>query len=1296
MSTLVLAGLLASCAKDREYEEKYKAPEITGKNAINTAAEYLYVPTSLGVPRFTDGLAPFVQGRERVVKLKFEKDGIVAYSMEADARFQDNEANNQPIIKIPVSYKSYRCAENSNDECTNKEEENTELEWHQKDKFVPDFEGAKVLEADAQGLLPNSNDPCISEQDTRLVNYKITDKDINFELEKKYKYSTSGACMNKFYAGATSWDDVQDKLDDNGSFKTRIAYSFAKLDTITTPDYKVVDYPVIEHGLFGFFKTSEKYKNASNQKDRRYKLNRWNAKDGVIEYHLSDEFNKPSNAYLKEATIFAFERMNEVLAMNGVNLKLKLNMPSNKSVGDLRNSMIVLVEDIASGLLGYGPTVANPRTGEIVKGHVNMYKGSLESFAPYTYDSIVFLEQELKRAQNAKPLPAPPAQDQNDADTAANDQGPQSQDERRAELTQDMIAVFNAMKDQVDHGDHSHGHDHGSHSSLTDIDFSSSAPSKKKLEEIKNRKFEVKVADRLLKKFKETNNQYYKELADKSKQRDLLHENSVFTADMLNFQSLGKASVKDINKVSGIRDNEGNLLPWIELSDDKKLELKQILARHAYIPTLVHEVGHNLGLRHNFQGSVDKANFYNEEERKKLGIEGGSVYSSIMDYAYSSLNELSTFGKYDIAALKFAYNREVELNDGSFVKIDKTDKNGKRVKLDLDQVPGLKRYSFCTDENAGSSLTCNRFDEGTNELEIMRHYTDKYKERYYWNNVKGNSKRFNDGSQEWRYAVSKFYAMHDVRNIHEQWQSFHTYLSGFAGYGHLTLTGCTDQDRAQIGDFCDTVERINMANEEAGRFYLDIIKTPDLICDTEISATLQGRDYLPAQRIPFNLSQFIDDMEFPLPNGVGSYKPHTCFDKNVEGVLAKQIKPQIVRMCTQSGGDQMLCDAAINVKAEVIGESGKLHNNVDAAYRRDEKRYTGDLEIRGNWIDKAWAMEFLVNKDLMTTAGAKLHLSFVDHPKFRAEIDNLMKHLTYGAPLENPNMFIAKSGLEYPAPYEVNVNTETKVPRLKWLLGQFIPFPDSEDFKIGPVLVKLAAKNTFSSSSDSQTVEEYLQRSEFHDSIQVVGKNNTTSSIDFGSDIVDSIEIGKATYAATERNTLALDLINKLKGGLESKANEIGAIKDQLDQAQLDAQAQAQAQAQQDAQGDDQAAPAQTDQAPAQAAEPTAGIELIKKVIANKRAYLLAKKDTDAILEVLAGATQDTLQAKLDELANKIGVVRFNRAVTVFQGSFGQPSSNEEAALRTFDLFELEYFMKDGAKRAVVLKDLKNGLFNMP
>ena len=81
-----------------------------------------------------------------------------------------------------------------------------------------------------------------------------------------------------------------------------------------------------------------------------------------------------------------------------------------------------------------------------------------------------------------------------------------------------------------------------------------------------------------------------------------------------------------------------------------------------------HEMGHTMGLRHNFAGSTDsqlEATYWRSRERRRpamggeLGL-GRHEYSTVMDYGSRFNTDVQGLGRYDYAAIRFGYGQLID------------------------------------------------------------------------------------------------------------------------------------------------------------------------------------------------------------------------------------------------------------------------------------------------------------------------------------------------------------------------------------------------------------------------------------------------------------------------------------------------------------------------------------------------------------------------------------------------------------------------------------------------------------
>ena len=193
---------------------------------------------------------------------------------------------------------------------------------------------------------------------------------------------------------------------------------------------------------------------------------------------------------------------------------------------------------------------------------------------------------------------------------------------------------------------------------------------------------------------------------------------------------------------------------------DLREKLNQEVAQSYFYSVLLHEMGHSFGLRHNFAGSTDVANFTDTYKQLKAKANAGDktvlkaeldrhAYSSIMDYGAALFGEDAGPGPYDKAAILFAYNR------------------GQGESL---VAAGKKSYRFCTDDQVMESPLCRRFDEGGNLTVITKAETERLQTNY----LRANYRRGRPGFTSSIDSIlqSKVESMQEVRSVFDEflWQ----------------------------------------------------------------------------------------------------------------------------------------------------------------------------------------------------------------------------------------------------------------------------------------------------------------------------------------------------------------------------------------------------------------------------------------------------------------------------------------------------------------------------------------------
>ncbi|MBF0364193.1 MAG: zinc-dependent metalloprotease [Oligoflexia bacterium] len=877
-------------------------PELRSKEKdVDIESVYAYLPSTHGTPRKIIGLDPFFQGELRLVKLKFTKDFLEVYEIERDKRFSSNEMNYRPILSIPIEHKDYRCKKDKVGYCSGEEEEDVQKRWQDKRYFIPNFKEVQFREVNTLDVLAVKNPRCFSDVATKVSRTaELYRGGINFEIEKTYKLSDPSACMF-----SETYDGFKEELEQS-SFNMRYFYSLVRYEDLTSKDYQEVIYPAFDQEKFGFFKVSETKKD-ENLEDHLIgstieKLGRWNPNKKEIVFQLSPDYYKSENKIFLDALYKSVQAINRSLAEAEAGLQIKIHKlddPSKASAiaaGDLRYNVFVLIDDpLVAGLLGYGPTVRDPLTGEILKGQVNVYTAPMIQSARTTYIKIAELDQKKR----------------NGSDSVVS---PES-------IT--VVPVVSSFK--------------GKRSSVN-REISSDK------QNIDYEKINLKTKEMSGKFDKLFENHFDKErktlgmVSKKEKLMDEIAKNNMYSSEHLDRLQVNSPMIDEVKKIEGVVDSDGKMKSWYSFDAGLKRKVTEVIASRLFMQTFIHEMGHNLGLRHNFLGGMDQDNFYTEIELK----EHAPTSSSIMAYAFSSLNELTLMGKYDIAALKYAYARKV---DYVSTDLEQTNKEIRQVQLKQEETLAgieekqrgqkfkLKRYEYCTDEHVGYDVFCDRFIEGVDYEQLVDHFIADYYQSYRYH-FKNRVEKMTADAHSGIFSAT-YQRFSKIRNV------YYTYSIFSAVFGDLQQLAEAKCKQANDNE-CRRAKSMEGAGRKAISFFAEMFKMPDHYCLIDKSGTGNAKNEDLAQ-VP--LAQIYNEIvnrgeghsQYSLDEQVNLNKrmPQSCFD------------PVIVAY-VEGAADPLVRAKKIKIRAEM----GMLMNDVFDHSKSRDGNSSVPLLAAGTWPDR--------------------------------------------------------------------------------------------------------------------------------------------------------------------------------------------------------------------------------------------------------------------------------------------------------------------------------------------------------
>lgn len=319
-----------------------------------------------------------------------------------------------------------------------------------------------------------------------------------------------------------------------------------------------------------------------------------------------------------------------------------------KKIGDARYSYFYWVtEPQRSGPLGYGPAQADPETGEVIVANANIYGGAMQTYSQYAQDIVDLVNGDLT------------------ADGVITGEFIRNYLANRVEGDAQTDAIFGALEAGDGHAGHGHEHDFGA----TDLDEQAAQAPVSNDEATFQRAMalKLKAPERMVRDYDmpELNALFIdkarlkKEISDSLPRVDpkFYHDrlnriSGTYIEDLLiNDEVKLAAEYIDPSNEMSPTDMRKALSPasWStkfamkkendrmkllgqhclylgEFADDavyglakemkgsglSRDEIRKILAQRILQGVLEHEVGHTLGLRHNFSGSTDVYNFFDE------------------------------------------------------------------------------------------------------------------------------------------------------------------------------------------------------------------------------------------------------------------------------------------------------------------------------------------------------------------------------------------------------------------------------------------------------------------------------------------------------------------------------------------------------------------------------------------------------------------------------------------------------------------------------------------------------------
>lgn len=673
-------------------------------------------------PNFLGDYAfPGFQSEAQYVRFRFAENELQVLdgrSLQSDDQDDTNDdlATTTPrvMFEFEGQHVDVQLREALDGERTNFLEENTEASWQERQSFRVDFEKTNMDPiASTAWFLGDYVRDCALPVSTTLVpdsfEWNDADQYMSFVVEVTYD-------MNAITSLGGCWDLVS--LATNvGTATIQYRMSFYRPGPSDYPVEEIAEKDEVnkKYGAFQVFNVFRDEE--TGLLSAKTLLQRWNPnRTEPVVFYFHEGFPDRFKPMFEEIAA----ETNATLEQAGAAMRVEFREFDDggivRHLGDIRYSFVTWNQDIDTtrGLLGYGPSTSDPRTGEVLSANLNLYNVGMDYYRFLIQDFL-----EVNGGLN-KPDPALPWQEIS-CEPGATVAPPTQTARLESTLFDEMRRVMDLPEATPDSEERAtflpeplRGRDaflNDYHRALSEYRFAEPGsnayvyqPSQYPLEGLverrqKEREFQAQMTAIL-------NNQdplggaVLHTRAGIQTQLD-------FTRQFRDFRKNHEQLVRDEEMLLGLKNiyvfDEADAISAIgnaarRCTDagvwESDEQYSERIIEDVVFHVAIHEFGHNLSLRHNFYGSIDAKH-----------MEGNAVSASVMDYVrpWEELGTHRSWGGYDKAALGWIYGTPE-----------------KRAEL------MAQDFLYCTDEHRTRSPLCAANDVGVTPSQIVLNSIERY------------------------------------------------------------------------------------------------------------------------------------------------------------------------------------------------------------------------------------------------------------------------------------------------------------------------------------------------------------------------------------------------------------------------------------------------------------------------------------------------------------------------------------------------------------------------------------------